>query len=102
MRDAFDELRQRIIDSGAESLIIYSTTWPSIIGHQLISDPNPKWTLVDADFHDLAYTVYDYCDDIANDINIKHPFLSKCKLSYWFGKTPHDHWANKYKIDISD
>ena len=55
---------------------------------------------VDADFHDLAYTVYDYCDDIAKDINIKHSFFSKCKPSYWFGKTPHDHWANKYKIDI--
>ncbi len=64
LRDAFDELRQRIIDSGAESLIIYSTTWPSIIGHQLISDPNPKWTLVDADFHDLGSMPYDFSVDV--------------------------------------
>ena len=34
---------QKIIEtSGADLLIIYSTTWPSIIGHQLISDPNPN------------------------------------------------------------
>ena len=64
LRDAFDELRQKIVDSGAESLIIYSTTWPSIIGHQLISDPNPKWTLVDADFHDLGSMPYDFNVDV--------------------------------------
>ena len=65
LRQGFEELRQRIIDSGADSIIIYSTTWPSIIGHQLITDPNPKWTLVDADFHDLGSMPYDFNVDVA-------------------------------------
>ena len=61
---AYGELRQRIIDSGAETLVIYSTTWPSIIGHQLINDPNPKWTLVDDDFHELGSMPYDFEVDV--------------------------------------
>jgi reactive intermediate/imine deaminase len=68
LRQAFTTLRQRIIDSGAETIIIYSTTWPNIIGHQLLADPNPKWTFVDADFHDLGSLPYDF----QVDTNLTH------------------------------
>ena len=60
LRDAFDEVRQQIAQSDADLLIIYSTTWPSIIGHQIQADPNPTWTLVDQDFHDLGSMEYSF------------------------------------------
>ena len=60
LRDAFDEARDQIAASGADLIIIYSTTWPSIIGHQIQADPNPVWTLVDQDFHDLGSMDYSF------------------------------------------
>ena len=60
LRQAYDEAAKIITDSGADLLIIYSTTWPSIIGHQLISDPNPEWVMVDHDFHDLGSINYSF------------------------------------------
>ena len=54
LRDAFDEAAQMIRDLEADLLIVYSTTWPSIIGHQIQADPNPEWVMVDHDFHDLV------------------------------------------------
>jgi 2-aminomuconate deaminase len=60
LRAAFDEARDAIKESGADLLIIYSTTWPSIIGHQIQADPNPQWTLVDQDFHDLGSMEYSF------------------------------------------
>ena len=60
LREAYDTAAQRIKDSGADLLIIYSTTWPSIIGHQIIADPNPEWVMVDHDFHDLGSIPYSF------------------------------------------
>ena len=37
LREGFEQARQQIIDSGAERLLIYSTMWPSVIGHQILS-----------------------------------------------------------------
>ena len=60
LRDAFDEARDQIAASDADVIIVYSTTWPSIIGHQIQADPNPTWTLVDQDFHDLGSMDYSF------------------------------------------
>jgi len=60
LRGAFEEAAKRIEESGADLLVIYSTTWPSIIGHQMQADPNPVWNLVDHDFHDLGTMHYDF------------------------------------------
>ena len=60
LRQAYDDAAQIIEDSEADLLIIYSTTWPSIIGHQLISDPNPEWVMVDDDFHELGSIHYSF------------------------------------------
>ena len=60
LREAYDAAAQRIKDSGADLIIIYSTTWPSIIGHQIIADPNPEWVMVDHDFHDLGSIPYSF------------------------------------------
>ena len=60
LRAAFEEAAARIEASGADLLVVYSTTWPSIIGHQIQADPNPVWNLVDHDFHDLGTMHYDF------------------------------------------
>lgn len=60
LRNAFDEAREHIAQGEADLMIIYSTTWPSIIGHQIQADPNPTWTLVDQDFHDLGSMDYSF------------------------------------------
>ncbi len=59
LHDSFATARQQLADSGAELLLIYSTQWHSIIGHQMQADPNPCWTKVDDDFHDLGTIKYD-------------------------------------------
>jgi 2-aminomuconate deaminase len=60
LRQAYDDAAKRIEESGADLLIIYSTTWPSIIGHQIQADPNPEWVMVDHDFHDLGSINYSF------------------------------------------
>ena len=60
LRQAYDLAAKRIEESGADLLIIYSTTWPSIIGHQIQADPNPEWVMVDHDFHDLGSINYSF------------------------------------------
>ena len=83
LRQAYDEAAKIITDSGADLLIIYSTTWPSIIGHQLISDPNPQWIMVDHDFHDLGSINYSFNIDaefakLWNEENKSRGLQSRC------------------------
>lgn len=65
LHDSFADARQQLQDSGAELLLIYSTQWHSIIGHQMQADSNPQWTKVDDDFHDLGTIKYDLKIDAA-------------------------------------
>lgn len=58
VRDAYDDARRQIEESDADLIVIYSTLWPSVIGHQIQADPNPEWVMVDADFHDLGSIHY--------------------------------------------
>jgi len=60
LREAFDQAAKTIREVDADLIIIYSTTWPSIIGHQIQSDPNPEWVMVDHDFHDLGSIPYSF------------------------------------------
>jgi len=71
LRAAFDTARQRIEDSDADLIIVYSTTWPSIIGHQIQAHPEPEWTHVDDDFHFLGSMPYKFKmdTDFANGYN---------------------------------
>lgn len=83
LRDAFDIAAQTIKDLDADLLVIYSTTWPSIIGHQIQSDPNPEWVMVDHDFHDLGSIEYSFNidQDFAHawdDANRKRGLQSRC------------------------
>jgi 2-aminomuconate deaminase len=60
LRDAYDTARKRIEDSDADIILVYSTTWPSIIGHQIQAHPEPKWVHVDDDFHFLGSMPYEF------------------------------------------
>ena len=60
LRAAFDTCRERVQSSGADLILIYSTIWPSIIGHQIQANPRAEWTHVDDDFHDLGSMPYSF------------------------------------------
>ena len=82
IRDAYDEARRQIEESDADLIIVYSTLWPSVIGHQIQADPNPEWVMVDADFHDLGSIHYSLRidSDFAhawNDANISRGLESR-------------------------
>ena len=58
IHDAYTAARALIKELNAERIVLYSTQWHSIIGHQLLTDPNPKWALVDEEFHELGTMHY--------------------------------------------
>ena len=60
LRDAFETCRKRIEESEADLILVYSTTWPSIIGHQIQGHPEPEWVHVDDDFHYLGSMPYKF------------------------------------------
>ena len=60
LREGFEAAAQQIKESGAERLLIYSTMWPSVIGHQIQADPEPSWVHVDELFHDLGSIPYTF------------------------------------------
>ena len=60
LRSAFEEARQSILAQEPDLLVVYSTMWPSIIGHQIQADPEPTWVHVDELFHDLGSIPYTF------------------------------------------
>ncbi len=64
LRSAYDECRRRIEESDADIIIVYSTTWPSIVGHQFQVQPEPEWVHVDDDFHFLGSMPYKFKMDV--------------------------------------
>ncbi len=57
---AFQKVRDEIQNSGADLLLIYSTYWASVIGHQIQARPEPEWTHVDDQFHSLGEISYKF------------------------------------------
>ena len=83
IREAFDQAAQTIRELDADLMIVYSTTWPSVIGHQIQSDPNPEWVMVDHDFHDLGSIPYSFNIDQEfahawDDANKERGLQSRC------------------------
>jgi len=60
IRAAFEAAREELLAAKPDVLLIYSVMWPSVIGHQIQADPNPKWVHVDELFHDLGSIPYDF------------------------------------------
>ena len=83
LREAFDQAAQTIRELDADLIVVYSTTWPSVIGHQIQSDPNPEWVMVDHDFHDLGSIPYSFNIDQKfahawDDANTARGLQSRC------------------------
>ncbi len=60
LRQAFERVRAEIAASEADLIVIYSTMWPSVIGHQIQARPEPEWIHVDEEFHDLGSIPYKF------------------------------------------
>jgi 2-aminophenol/2-amino-5-chlorophenol 1,6-dioxygenase alpha subunit len=58
LREGFDRVRREIEETDADLILFYSTQWISIIGHQVQADPEPEWTLVDQEWHELGSMPY--------------------------------------------
>ena len=71
IRDGFEVGKKEIEESDADLLIIYSTYWPSVLGHQIQAKPNPEWTHVDEEFHELGSMPYKF--------KIDSEFAKQCK-----------------------
>ena len=74
LRQAFDTARKRIEESDADIILIYSTTWPSVIGHQIQARSNPEWVHVDDDFHYLGSMPYKF----EMDSDFSHQYHENC------------------------
>lgn len=60
IRAAYEEARRRIEALDADLLVLYSTSWPSVIGHQIQADPEPRWVHVDPEWHALGSIPYHF------------------------------------------
>lgn len=60
VRDAFVRLRKRLEELNPDVLVIYSTQWPSVLGHQIQADPHPTGVHVDHEFHYLGTMQYSF------------------------------------------
>jgi len=55
---AYQRVREELAALKPDLIVLYSSQWPSIIGHQIQADPEPEWHLVDQDFHELGTVHY--------------------------------------------
>ncbi len=65
LHDSYARLRAEIEASDADLLLLFSTRWVSIIGHQIQADPEPHFWVVDEDFHELGTLRYQLRMDAA-------------------------------------
>ncbi len=63
LNDAFKKVKEEIKDLGPDLILIYSSYWFSILGHQFQANANPKWTLVDEEWHELGSIPYEMIID---------------------------------------
>lgn len=60
LRQAFDQVSKEIEALKPDVLLIYSTMWPSVLGHQIQARENCEWVHVDEEFHDLGSIPYKF------------------------------------------
>lgn len=64
VRNAMERVGQEIAELNPDVLLLYSTYWPSVLGHQILSEPEPQWVHVDDQFHDLGSIPYRFPVDV--------------------------------------
>jgi 2-aminophenol/2-amino-5-chlorophenol 1,6-dioxygenase subunit alpha len=55
-----ENVRDEIANSDAEMILYFSTQWLTVLGYLFQADPNPKWTLVDHNWHEFGSVHYDF------------------------------------------
>ncbi len=60
LRQAFEKVGADIERLRPDVILIYSTMWPSVLGHQVQGRPECKWTHVDEEFHELGSIPYEF------------------------------------------
>ncbi len=58
IRQAFEAAAGEVKAAAPDLLLLYSTMWPSILGHQIQAQPEPEWVHVDELFHALGSIPY--------------------------------------------
>lgn len=58
VRDAYESVRAEIRRLKPDLLLLYSTQWLSVIGHQVQARPAPEWNHVDPEWHELGSIPY--------------------------------------------
>lgn len=58
--DAFARVRNQLDALEFDVLLLYSTQWISVIGHQIQAHPRPRWVHVDPEFHELGSIPYTF------------------------------------------
>lgn len=64
LRRAFDLAAQEIEALKPDLLLLFSTQWVSVLGHQIQTHAHPKWNLVDQEWHDLGTVNYEFDVDV--------------------------------------
>lgn len=64
LRTAYDRVAGEVAELNPDLILVYSTYWPSILGHQIQAHPNPRWVLVDDEWHDLGSIPYNFQTDV--------------------------------------
>lgn len=59
LNEAFKKVREEIEELNPDVILVYSSYWFSILGHQFQGRENPKWTLVDEEWHELGAIPYE-------------------------------------------
>ncbi len=60
IREAYEAVRQQIDALRPDLILLYSTQWLSVIGHQVQANPSPKWVHVDQEWHELGSIPYEF------------------------------------------
>lgn len=58
LRDAYDAVRKEIDAIKPDLILLYSTQWLSVIGHQVQALAEPVWNHVDPEWHELGTIPY--------------------------------------------
>ena len=64
LREAYNKVSREVYDLNPDLILIYSTYWASVLGHQIQAHPKPQWILVDDEWHSLGSIPYEFQTDV--------------------------------------
>tara|TARA_Y100001935_G_scaffold252971_1_gene258026 strand:+ start:4367 stop:5389 length:1023 start_codon:yes stop_codon:yes gene_type:complete len=83
VRNSFDQVKASIDELNPDVLLVYSTYWPSILGHQVQTREMSEWTHVDDQFHALGSIPY----KIKGDKKLGESIVKNAKARGLYAKT---------------